>query len=514
VVFDIVTIVVCLAALLGPWFILWCRPPDDWRTWYVQEGALGTLLQVIPATIVAVFVFAVGAIFVMTQIIGPTLGSRAIEALLIRRRARACTIAGVVILLAGLGLTTFARIGEESGPYLWEAAAASSLALASFIYIPAATLSIVRMFYTFVSPRAYSDLLSQPRKWKRPLTSELAYERLRALRQWLRTACRTGESRDLVFALLGFEQLLGYYCKQVRKAQNKKYPNDTLRKETPAEYDHTGAIVNSRWLVLLDPSGAPPSERYRVGWFGDEFGRALARGAEVGIKSGLLLRRDLDRLLVVLGGATLQLAGFVSPDKEATSSHAAPLAEEANFLVDRIAEIGMYAYQVQDKAYSDWFRRPAIVLAGLEEKLEGIDARTSYPPLPKSSLHNGERKHAHNQGHCLAGRSLAAWCLLNYVLYISEVDRTTKGDIPAHGWRQLGEQARKSKEGLWDEAKLLALNSAIHPSWLPSIYEEPKRQERIEKFLNDIHIQVLRSHLTENDTTLVDESPTSRRAQC
>ena len=67
----------------------------------------------VPATVVAVFVFAVGAVFVMVQIIGPTLGSRAMEDLLVRRRARACVTAGIVLLLACLALAALTRIKDK-----------------------------------------------------------------------------------------------------------------------------------------------------------------------------------------------------------------------------------------------------------------------------------------------------------------------------------------------------------------------------------------------------------------
>jgi hypothetical protein len=60
--FDILTIAIYLGALAVPWLLLWHAAPDRWRTWYVQEGAFATLLQVVPATIVALFVFAAGAV--------------------------------------------------------------------------------------------------------------------------------------------------------------------------------------------------------------------------------------------------------------------------------------------------------------------------------------------------------------------------------------------------------------------------------------------------------------------
>jgi hypothetical protein len=542
-VWDGVTFIGCLgvlAVLCLPW-LAW---PDWRRTWYVRQGALTTLLQVVPATVVAVFIFAVGAVLVMVQIIGPTLGSRAIEDLLARRRARICVIAGMVLLLACLALAALALIKEKHLPEQWEASAASALALATLIYVPFSIWCISSVFHGFVSPRCYSTLLSRRRGlgglpaaklavrrlrglgrlpaaklavrrlrglgrlpaaklavrplrklWQPPLTSDLAFHRLRALRQWLRTACRTGESRDIVFALRGFQELAGYYCDEAREEQRldderlkeDKPPGENLRSKPPAEYSHSDEIVNSRWRVLLDPSHVPPDKMSQLGWFGAEFGRALARSAEVGIRSGLLLR-DLDRLLLVLGGATLRLAGFRPPERGCIGpAEDRPLPEEAGFLLDRIAEIGMYALQIQDKAYSDWFVRPALVLARLERELEGVNAKATGLPLLESSPANGNN--AHRQEHTLAGRSLAAWCLVNYALQ-QYTDGASVPSMPAtHGQQRLGERARNNPE-LWEEAKELAMTPAIHPSWMPLVHDESDDQQRLSTFLITVQAQV------------------------
>jgi hypothetical protein len=430
----------------------------------------------------------------MAQIIGPTLGSRAIEALVVRRRARACVVAGAVLLLACLALTALARIRDRP-PELWEASAASALALASLAYVPFSIWCISSVLRGFVFPGVYSTLLSRRRGRRHPLTPDRAFRRLRALRQWLRTACRVGESRDVVFALHGFQELLGY-CDAVRKGENGRPPNERLRREAPAEYTRTREIVHSNWWILLDPRGVPRNDRSRFGWFGDEFGRALARCAEVGIRSGLLLRRDLDRLLVVMGGATLQLAGFKPPEKDAIGPpQARPLPEETGFLLDRIAEIGMYAFHVEDKAYSDWFVRPAMVLASLENKLEELDARTTGLSLLESGSEHAEHQNKHE--YCLAARSLAAWCLVNYAFQQPEGGAkdavTPQASPPIHGWRRLGNQAR-SNPPLWVEAKGLAMSSAIHPPWMAPVQDEPDGDQRLSMFLDEVQTRVAAKH--------------------
>jgi hypothetical protein len=67
---DGVTFLCCLGVLALAW-LPWFVEPKQPQSWYVNEGVFTTLLQVVPATVVAIFIFAVGAIFVMVQIIAP-----------------------------------------------------------------------------------------------------------------------------------------------------------------------------------------------------------------------------------------------------------------------------------------------------------------------------------------------------------------------------------------------------------------------------------------------------------
>ena len=476
---DVVTVLVCSGVLVGLWQlfrVVWRDPPKDW---FFRESALPTLLQVVPATVVAVFIFAVGAVFIVVQIIGPTLGSRAIEDLLIRRRARTCVVAGMVLLMACLVLATLALIWQEGPSGLWEASWGSALALATVVYVPFSIWCISSIFHVFVSPSAYSTLRSRYRGERGSLTPDWAFHQLRALRQWLRTACGNSESRDIVFALKGFQELLRVYCENAR-SEDGKSRNEDLRGGTPTEHSQAGEIVNSKWRKLLDPASIPPEKKSQEGWFGDEFGRALARCAEVGIRSGALLRRDLDRILVTLGGATLQLAGFEEPGEEGDRCPPSllPLPEEAGFLLDRIAEIGMYAVQFDDRAYRDWFERPALLLASLEERLESVDDLVTVPPLPGDE-----------PTHSLAGRALAAWCLVNYTFQQSSDGDDGRGVPTALGGPRLGDKARTGP-ALWGEAKGLAMIPDMHPSWMPFARDEPDSQQRLNTFIEDVRTLV------------------------
>jgi hypothetical protein len=62
---DVVTFLAFLGVPAALWLPWWLTARIEQKDWYVKEGALSTLLQVVPATVVAVFIFAVGAVFVM-----------------------------------------------------------------------------------------------------------------------------------------------------------------------------------------------------------------------------------------------------------------------------------------------------------------------------------------------------------------------------------------------------------------------------------------------------------------
>ena len=229
-----------------------------------MKDEFGTLLQVVPATVVAVFVFAAGAVFVMVQIVGPTLGSRAMEDLPVRRGARACLTAGIVLLLACLALAALARIKANKQLELWEASAASVLALASFVYVVFSIWCVIGIYHDFVSPISYSGLLGRWQRGRRSLAAEQAFHQLRALRQWLRTACGVGESRDILLALDGFQELLCNYCSQARSKKGVAR-DEELRDGQQSEYSRTDKIVKSEWRVLLAPRGGLEEETSHEG---------------------------------------------------------------------------------------------------------------------------------------------------------------------------------------------------------------------------------------------------------
>ena len=334
------------------------------------------------------------------------------------------------------------------------------------------------------------------RSWlleRRPLTSPRACRRLRALRQRLFTACCIGDSRDVAFALYSFPELLDYYCVEARRPKDGKLFNEILRGRPSKKYSSADGIISGSWRVLPGQTIVSYNDIPVIGWFGNEFGRALVRCAENGIHSGSLTQCDLDHILTVLSEAALQLAGF-KPSKRrgiADAPQLQPLSEEAGFLLDQIAEIGIYAYQIEDNAYRDWSARAAIILADLENKLEKFYVRTTSRLHLASSSEPGE--HPNGSGHYLAGRSLAAWCLVNYVFQQSKDSACSKNDPSVYGLSQLGEQARSDPQ-LWSEAMGFAMRPGMHPCRMSPVRDDPDVQQRLNMFLDTVKTRVTAGH--------------------
>jgi hypothetical protein len=137
--------------------------------------------------------------------------------------------------------------------------------------------------------------------------------------------------------------------------------------------------------------------------------------------------------------------------------------------------------------------RPALILASLESKLENLDVQVTGPPFLESSHENGGHQPIHGnqplKEHCLAGRALAAWCLVNYTFQQSKDDTSIPSVPTAHGQHRLGEKTITSPQ-LWEEAKMLAMSPAMHPSWMPLVHDDPEGQHRLKTFLDDVQTLV------------------------
>ena len=353
------------------------------------EDYLTTLLQIVPSAVVAVFVFAAGTVFVIAQVIAAPLGSREIEELLASSRGRRVLLFGVALLVASLSLAVVAPDVDDGLPF-WTKAAASVLAAATVGYAISAVILIFRLSQEFMQPEQYATRLSSTDR-DRPLDSEQAYRRLRTIRQWLRTACASGESRDIIFALDAFRKLVERYADHARTERRRELAATeaadsdagavsttsgqaprSLRRDRPREYADTAAVVKIHWRRLRPGSSPGPRGKGDLpGWFGDELGRAAVRSVETGIRTGTLLVRDADRIQ-----GTMKWAARCFVDGEP------PLLEDAGYLVDRIAEIGLFRQLAADELYRTWCTYSSVdILTDLAQRFRDVGGR-KLPCLP------------------------------------------------------------------------------------------------------------------------------------
>jgi hypothetical protein len=420
---------------------------------FVDADYLTTLLQVVPATVVAVFVFAAGAVFVVAQVIHSPLGSRAVEDLMISKRVFAAVLAGVLLLCASLALVVLARppdepilvggwiwpfttltvtkvTGRTAGLDFWAASAGTTLAVTTAIYAPVTIWGVIVVLLDFVRPDRYKTrLVPKNGKWRSPPHEDL-YRRVRAVRQWLRISCGSGESRDLAFALLGMRDLVEAYtaCLQSGHPDERPPPEaDAMRSNYPAEYDEMKEIVGMHWLP--GERGEAPRPSVLPGWFGDEFGRAVARSLETGILRSSLLQRDADRLLGLMCWAVERFGRSGRAGQEASI-----LAQESGYVLNWIAEIGLFSRSVPDSHFSTWcFRASSRTLL----RFAGGSAGDAEPGDRTSSA--ADQEYARSAARVLAGRALAGWILVTNeeLRRAADADGTTWPPTRPADWRHL-----------------------------------------------------------------------------
>lgn len=226
--------------------------------------------QVVPATVVAVFVFAIGAVFVIAQIIIPSRGARAASVLFRFLRTRLALAWGAILLLGSLVLAG-SIFFDEAGPRDWQAGLAVALLVSSGLYLVLATWLLATVLAPQISPRAFAERLVKPPRrwrllpWRGRWDAESLFWSLRVFRGWIRTVNRIGESRDLHFALDGLLDLAKRYASQVREelaaGTGGRSP---LRDDAPADHRATrSSAINTLSDDDFGPR-APPTGRRRT----------------------------------------------------------------------------------------------------------------------------------------------------------------------------------------------------------------------------------------------------------
>jgi hypothetical protein len=203
-------------------------------------GEVETAVQVVPAIVVAIFVFAAGTSFVVAQVVPQSRGTRAVEVL--RSRHLAWTIAPALALTP---LTVLVLWFEQEGA--WSLAAA--LLIGSVAYLLVSTGCLLSILAEATNPQRFAALLRSQHlaavqmmratsdagaaadgladragygwawlrsRWRtdtrRTEAVENLYGTVRTLRGWARSSATVGDSRELQIALEGILDLVADYA--------------------------------------------------------------------------------------------------------------------------------------------------------------------------------------------------------------------------------------------------------------------------------------------------------------
>ena len=227
---------------------------------WLDDSDIPTVAQIVPAIVIAIFVFAVGVAFVIAQVVPPARGTRAVETLRGRRLRRSVTPAPALIL--GSVILVFGP------PFASELSGA--LLIGSFIYTAVSLIYMLSILIDATDPAEFKALLMnsarrhvgrvacavrklppcgddcttwaafpRPRdpvqdtrsfRWRRRTRRESRearaarrlqaatddlYEIIRTFRGWVRVAARANDSRELQESLEGILELAQRYISGV-----------------------------------------------------------------------------------------------------------------------------------------------------------------------------------------------------------------------------------------------------------------------------------------------------------
>lgn len=370
VAFTLWTMATVAIAVLVDW-LSETHPKSRLGRWFEAPGSQGldTIVQVVPAVVIAIFVFAAGTSFVVAQVVPPARGTRAVQ--LLRARHLGLTIA------PALALTPLSALVVVLKPTC-AAPLASALLIGSVAYLFVATWCLLGILGEATDPVHYSRLLrskhdSAMRKLRGPsrrVTQQRAvnaqYDTIRALRGWTRTAATSGDSRELHVSLETTLALLEDYATVKHR---EKVPRNY---EHNAEHDSTNPLQNEHkrrpppdqdlkpWENWVAPSlPADQAERPVVRktladiWVANEVGRSVVRALEFAATSKTLLERDRGRLLASLEKGARRFA-----KEDDTKS--------AGVMVAYLIELGLGARRCPPDELL-WHFEPLITLAHLHD---------------------------------------------------------------------------------------------------------------------------------------------------
>lgn len=390
---------------------LYCDPENDYgflrdytgllRAVCTDKDAFTTVAQVVPATVIAIFVFGLGMVFAVAQMIVPGRGTRSLTVVFRYLRMQTVISFGLVLLAASIGMVGAApevdstqklKYDADSGtgtlvepadilrePYL-DFAAGLSVATVAYVFLGAGL--VISAFISMLDPERFGRRLRNRPWFVAALTwnwnSRQMYESLRIYRGWLRTVNRVGESRDLVFCVEGIADLVTVYGLQVRSIGKRK---PALWKE-PGTRAKAAALEQKResernqlvechggdgWPPLWEDVG--PSRPEKEHWFADETGRAVVRAVESGLVGGTL-PRDLNRMMSIFDDAFAILAP--PENEENIDQH---LCRDIQVLIDSVSQVAA-AVEFCPAEKRAWCASAVLRLARYRQQIEAVSRKT------------------------------------------------------------------------------------------------------------------------------------------
>jgi hypothetical protein len=350
-------------AFVTKWAVAWALLVLFAPDWLLpSDSAVGTIAEVLPALMVSIFVFILGAFFVVNQQATQIHSNRASLLLLYDSQVHHAVARPLIISVATLAMALV--IPQDAGPAV--AGLALVLVLATgFTLVGAATL-LPYLITRVTAPRNFAlyatedaaDLLSVG-------ATGLVVYRVGLLGEMLKRGVRAGDSLQIREALGGMQRFHDLYLQAAA--------------ENPAARVHQ-----------YDQGAA-------VGWLGEEMVGALVAAGQEAIGSDIA-NEDANRIARTLAGFAVRSAG---------AGH----REEYERAVDGLGELGTCTQQVKVPGVINVYSEPVWGLAHqVGPALENLDPDAAAQALATWALVIAyDVQHLATPGHVYWERSLETW---------------------------------------------------------------------------------------------------------
>jgi hypothetical protein len=244
--------------LLAIWGVQWWLCP----TWLVSSRAgLQTLFQVIPAVIVAILVFVLGALFVIGQQVLTAYSSRAALLLIHGTALRGAVIRPLVITLAAVLLA--GQVPDGGQPSHAVTAAAATLVLATVLVVRSSGVVLLAAFTEYTSPVNFvKAVLDHVDLYLEQGVPQMVRFRVVLLGDMARLAIRRGDSASLKAAtggLIDFQDI--YIAVGQEIPQARTYAYDDHEQEGWLGEELSEALGTSMDEVLAGPGSEADFEK-------------------------------------------------------------------------------------------------------------------------------------------------------------------------------------------------------------------------------------------------------------